>query len=47
MAVDPELVSYLNDKGIELVARPTREACRSLNELTGKRRLAAALHLTC
>lgn len=47
MQVDPELVAYLKDKGIELVARPTREACRSINELAGKRRLAAALHLTC
>ncbi len=47
MALDPELVSYLQDKGIDLIARPTREACHSINELTGKGRLAAALHLTC
>jgi hypothetical protein len=47
MAVDQELVSYLNGNGIELVARPTLEACGSINELAGKRRLAAALHLTC
>ncbi len=47
MRLDPELVAYLQDKGIELVARPTPEACRSINELAGKRRLAAALHLTC
>ena len=47
MRLDPELVAYLQDKGIELVARPTREACRSLNVLSGQRRLAAALHLTC
>jgi len=47
MAVDPELVAYLQAKQIDLVARPTREACRSLNELDGRRRLAAALHLTC
>lgn len=47
MRLDPELVAYLQDKGIELVARPTLEACRSFNELAGKRRLAAALHLTC
>jgi hypothetical protein len=26
---------------------PTREACRVINSLAGKRRLAAALHLTC
>ncbi|MFI5329691.1 MAG: Mth938-like domain-containing protein [Desulfobaccales bacterium] len=47
MRLDPELVAYLQDKGIELVARPTREACQSLNVLSGQRRLAAALHLTC
>jgi hypothetical protein len=47
MQLDPELVAYLKDQGIELIARPTREACRSLNELAGQRRLAAALHLTC
>jgi hypothetical protein len=47
MQVDPELAAYLKEQGIELVAQPTGEACRSLNELAGKRRLAAALHLTC
>jgi len=47
MELDPELVSYLRERGIELVARPTREACQSINELAGKRTLAAALHLTC
>ena len=33
MRLDPELVAYLQDKGVELVARPTREACRVINEL--------------
>ncbi len=47
MRLDPELVSYLKDQGIDLMAQPTREACRHINELAGKRRLAAALHLTC
>ncbi len=47
MRLDPEVVAYLQDKGIELVARPTKEASRYLNELTVQRRLAAALHLTC
>lgn len=47
MAIDPELSAYLKDKGIDLLAQPTREACRSINELAGQRRLAAALHLTC
>ena len=47
MQVDPELAAYLQDRGVELLAYPTREACRVINDLSGKRRLAAALHLTC
>ena len=47
MEVDRELASFLKDRGIELVAVPTKEACRIINSLAGKRRLAAALHLTC
>jgi hypothetical protein len=47
MEVDPALAAFLQDRGVELLAHPTREACRVINELSGKRRLAAALHLTC
>jgi hypothetical protein len=47
MQVDPELAVYLQDRGVELLAYPTREACRVINELSKTRRLAAALHLTC
>lgn len=47
LVVDRELAAYLKEQGIELVAVPTREACRLINALSGKRRLAAALHLTC
>ncbi|MGO9621476.1 MAG: Mth938-like domain-containing protein [Desulfobaccales bacterium] len=47
MELAPELVSYLRERGIELVARPTGEACQRINELDGKGPLAAALHLTC
>jgi hypothetical protein len=47
MQIDGELVAYLKKKGIELVALPTRQACRRLNELAGQPNLAAALHLTC
>jgi hypothetical protein len=47
MAIDPELVAHLKDKGIELVAAPTGEACSRINELASTSRLAAALHLTC
>ncbi len=47
MQVDRDLVTLLKNKGIELVAVPTLEASRIINSLAGKRRLAAALHLTC
>jgi len=47
MQVDPALAAHLKDQGVELIALPTREACQFINRLEGKRRLAAALHLTC
>jgi hypothetical protein len=47
MQVDPSLAAYLKDQGVELLVHPTREACRVINALSGTRRLAAALHLTC
>jgi len=47
MQVDPALAASLKDRGVELLVHPTREACRVINALSGKRRLAAALHLTC
>jgi len=47
MRIDPGLTAYLQEQDIDLLALPTPEACRRLNELAGQRRLAAALHLTC
>ncbi len=47
LLVDPALAAHLKAHGIQLVAAPTAEACRIINSLAGKRRLAAALHLTC
>jgi hypothetical protein len=47
MAVDPALAAYLRDKGVDLMVFPTKQACQVINELGPKRRLAAALHLTC
>ena len=47
MQVDPSLAAYLKDQGVELLVHPTREACRVITDLSGARRLAAALHLTC
>jgi hypothetical protein len=47
MEVDPGLAAYLKDRGVDLLAHPTGEATRLINALSGKRRVAAALHLTC
>ncbi len=47
MHVDPALAAQLRHKGVDLMAFPTKEACTVINDLSGKRRLAAALHLTC
>jgi hypothetical protein len=41
------LAAYLKDKGIDLLAQPTPEACRVINQMPENRRWAAALHLTC
>jgi hypothetical protein len=42
-----EVEEWAKKKGVELVAVPTKEACRVYNEVSGKRRAVAALHLTC
>ncbi len=47
MQVDPGLAHSLKSLGIELIVVPTAEACRTFNVLAGKRKVAAALHLTC
>jgi hypothetical protein len=47
MQVSEALVEELKRRGIEVLAEPTVKAVRSYNELEGKRRVVAALHLTC
>ncbi len=47
MQVDHALAAHLKAKRIDLLTLPTPEACQAINALAGKRRLAAALHLTC
>lgn len=47
LQVDQDLAAYLKDQGIELVELPTKQACLVINAESGRRRLAAALHLTC
>ena len=43
-----EVVEYFEKKGVEVVIKPTREACEAYNERVdfGKK-AALALHLTC
>jgi len=47
MTVPDEVVKALKERGIEVIAERTKEACQTYNELFGERRVAAALHLTC
>lgn len=47
MDVPADTRSFLKERGIEVIACPTKEACRVYNEMCGSRRVAAALHLTC
>jgi hypothetical protein len=44
----PEVENALKVRGIELVAQPTREACKTFNKLlNASRRVVGAFHLTC
>ena len=47
MQVPDETLAGLEAAGIETIAQPTREACRTYNRLRQKRRVVAALHLAC
>ena len=47
MKVAPEVIARTRRAGIELLAFDTRTACQTFNHLIGKRKVVAALHLTC
>jgi hypothetical protein len=47
MKLDPALEEHLRRQDINLVAKPTGAAVQTINALSGKTRLAVALHLTC
>ena len=47
MKVASEVVSHTKKVGVELLAFDTRSACHTFNQLIGKRKVVAALHLTC
>ena len=47
MRVSEKVRTRLAERGIELHAAKTAEACRIYNDLAPRRRMIAALHLTC
>jgi len=47
MVVPSETRRRLEEAGIQLIALPTEQACRTYNQLSRDRIVVAALHLTC
>ena len=47
MDVPTETWQGLQQAGIEVIAEPTTQACKTYNRLCAQKRVAAALHLTC
>ena len=47
LKVPEEKRRWITSLGIELIELPTREACDRYNELAGRSRVIAGLHLTC
>ncbi|MHC1627392.1 MAG: Mth938-like domain-containing protein [Candidatus Nezhaarchaeales archaeon] len=42
-----EVEEWAKRRGVELIALPTREACKLYNEKSKEKKVVAALHLTC
>jgi len=47
MRVLPETEEYITSQKIELIIKPTAAACQIFNENFPKKKVIAALHLTC
>jgi hypothetical protein len=47
MVVPRQTLRGLEESSIEVIALATSEACETYNQLRGKKKAAAALHLTC
>ena len=45
--VSSEIKKFIESKGIKVKIAKSREACKLFNELSEKRRVVAAFHLTC
>jgi hypothetical protein len=47
MKVAQDVLAHTRKAGIEVLAFDTRTACHTFNQLFGKRKIVAVLHLTC
>jgi len=48
MRIPAETKTFVEGKGVELIAQKTAEACKTFNRLVkSERKVVAALHLTC
>ena len=48
VSVLPETEEMLEERGVQLIAQPTKSACQTFNQMASEdRRVVAALHLTC
>jgi hypothetical protein len=47
MRVLPEVEQAVKTRNIQLIVRPTREACEIYNRVSQTQRVVAALHVTC
>jgi hypothetical protein len=45
--IHSEIKKYIESKEIKLIAEPTPKAYKTYNQLKNKKRVIAALHLTC
>lgn len=47
MMIPSETREYLRSEEVGLIADKTGEACKTYNQISGSRKVVAALHLTC
>jgi hypothetical protein len=47
MKVPNETIDYIKSKGVDVVVKRTSEAVTSFNDLSNRKKVACALHLTC
>ncbi len=47
MKIPEETVEWIESSGIEIMGKPTKEAVDLYNEIAGRKKTFAGLHLTC